>query len=62
LRIDLLVEEAVVVEVKSVERLRPLHDAQLLSYLKLARKKLGLLINFNVPLIREGIRRKVLTS
>jgi GxxExxY protein len=56
-RIDLLVAETVVIEVKAVERLLPVHDAQLLTYLKLARKRLGFLINFNVPKIKEGIRR-----
>lgn len=62
LRIDLLVEEAVVVEIKSVERMLPVFDAQLLTYLKLSGKQLGFLINFNVPLIRDGIRRRVLTT
>jgi len=56
-RIDLLVEDTIIVEIKAVERLLPLHDAQLLTYLKLARKRLGFLINFNVPKIRDGIRR-----
>jgi GxxExxY protein len=56
-RIDLLVEDAVVIELKAVEKLLPLHDAQLLTYLKLARKRLGFLINFNVPRIKDGIRR-----
>jgi GxxExxY protein len=57
LRLDLLVEDSVVVEVKSVERMSPVFEAQMLSYLKLAKKRLGLLINFNAPRIREGIRR-----
>lgn len=56
-RIDILVEERVIVELKSVDRLLPVHDAQILSYLRLAQKKIGLLINFNVPLIKKGIRR-----
>ena len=56
-RIDLLVEEAVVVEVKSVDRLEPIHEAQLLSYLRLAGKHLGLLINFNVKILKTGIKR-----
>ena len=51
----MLVEEAVVVELKAVERLAPIHEAQLLSYLKLSGHKLGLLINFNVLHLREGI-------
>lgn len=56
-RIDILVEERVIVELKSVDRLLPVHDTQILSYLRLAQKKIGLLINFNVPLIKKGIRR-----
>lgn len=56
-RIDLLVGDAVIVELKSVDRLRPIHEAQLLSYLKLSGKKVGLLINFNVKLLKDGIRR-----
>ena len=58
-RIDLLVEDAVVVELKSVEDLLPIHQAQLLSYLKLSGKKLGLLINFNTVHLKNGIRRLV---
>ena len=60
LRLDLLVEDAVVVEIKAVERLQPVFDAQLLTYLKLSSKRLGFLINFNVPVIKDGIRRRVL--
>jgi GxxExxY protein len=56
-RLDLLVEQRVVLELKAVERLIPIHEAQLLSYLKLSRLPLGLLINFNVRLLRDGIRR-----
>lgn len=56
-RMDLLVEEAVVVELKAVDRLLPIHKAQLLSYLKLADLRLGLLINFNVKVLKDGIRR-----
>jgi len=59
-RIDLLVDGIVVVEIKSVEKLGPIHDAQLLSYLKLGGWKVGILINFNVPVLKDGIRRKVL--
>ena len=59
-RLDLLVENTVVLELKSVERLMPVHDAQLISYLKLTQCSVGLLINFNVPLLKRGIRRKVL--
>jgi GxxExxY protein len=58
-RIDLLVEDQVVVELKAVENLEPIHEAQLLSYLKLSKCKVGLLINFNVKILRKGIRRLV---
>jgi GxxExxY protein len=56
-RLDLLVENAVILELKAVERLLPIHDAQLLSYLKLSGLKLGLLINFNVQHLCDGIKR-----
>jgi len=56
-RLDLLVEDAVVVEVKSVDRLEPIHDAQVLSYLRLSGRHLGLLINFNVKMLKTGIKR-----
>ena len=56
-RLDLLVNDAVIVEVKSVESLAPIHEAQLLSYLKLADCKIGLLINFNVKMLKLGIKR-----
>ena len=59
-RIDLLVEDEIIVELKAVDRNDPVFVAQLLSYLRLAHKKLGLLINFNVPLLRKGIRRIIL--
>ncbi len=59
-RLDLLVGDAVVVEIKSVEALAPIHDAQLLTYLKLGGWKVGLLINFNVQVLTQGIRRRVL--
>ena len=58
-RIDLLVEGCVVVELKAVERILPVHDAQLLSHLKLSGHKLGLRINFNVLHLKDGIRRIV---
>ena len=58
-RVDLLVENEVIVEIKSVETILPIHEAQLLSYLKLGRKRVGLLINFNVPRLRDGIRRRI---
>lgn len=57
--IDLLVENAVIIELKAVEALLPVHEVQLVTYLKLADMKLGYLINFNVPLIKQGIKRKV---
>jgi len=56
-RIDLLVEDTVIVELKCVETLLPIHKAQLLTYLRLANKPLGLLLNFNVVHLREGIKR-----
>ena len=59
-RLDLLVDERVLVEVKSVERLGSIHVAQVLSYLRIARVQLGLLINFNVPILKYGIRRVIL--
>jgi GxxExxY protein len=59
-RLDLLVAGAVVVEVKSVSCIEPVHEAQLLTYLKLGGWKVGLLINFNVPLLKDGIRRRIL--
>ena len=59
LRLDLLIGNDVVVELKSVDKLLPIHKAQLLSYLKLSKKKVGLLINFNVELLRDGIVRFV---
>ena len=58
-RIDLLVEDEIVVEVKSVESLAPVHHAQLISYLKLSDRRLGLLLNFNVARLVDGISRKV---
>jgi GxxExxY protein len=60
LRIDLVVENAVVVELKAVEEMKPLFEAQLLTYLKLSGKRLGFLINFNSPLLKQGIKRMVL--
>jgi len=59
-RLDFLVEKAVVVELKTVESLLPIHEAQLMTYLKLTGCKLGLLINFNVPLLKNGIKRVIL--
>jgi len=59
-RLDLLIENSVIVELKCVDKLQAVHDAQILTYLKLMNLRLGYLINFNVPVIKEGIKRKVL--
>jgi len=59
-RLDFVVEGYLIIEIKSVERLSPIHEAQLLTYLKLSGLKLGLLLNFNVPLLRDGIKRMVI--
>ncbi len=59
-RVDFLVDDCVIVELKSVERILPVHEAQALTYLKLSSLRMALLINFNVPLIKDGIRRLVL--
>ncbi|OIQ96526.1 hypothetical protein GALL_214630 [mine drainage metagenome] len=59
-RLDILVEDRLIVELKAVERLLPIHEAQLLTYLRLSQRRLGLLINFNTPLIKDGIKRLVL--
>lgn len=60
LRLDLLVEDSVVIELKAVERLLPIHEAQLLTYMKLSGLRLGFLLNFNTPMLRDGIKRMVL--
>ena len=57
---DLIVDDAVILELKCVEKIHPVHEAQLLTYLKLSGKRVGLLINFNVPLLTRGIVRRVL--
>ncbi len=59
-RIDLIVNKAIIIEIKSVDALAPIHTAQLLTYLKLADKKLGLLINFNETDLKKGIKRLIL--
>ena len=59
-RIDFLVEDLVILELKSVDSLDPIHEAQILTYLKLTGLKVGLLINFNVPVLRDGIKRLIL--
>ena len=56
-RIDILVENIVLIELKSVDQLAPIHEAQILTYLKFSNKKIGLLINFNVTLLKNGIKR-----
>ncbi|HEX9963206.1 MAG TPA: GxxExxY protein, partial [Pyrinomonadaceae bacterium] len=56
-RMDLVVESLVIVEIKAIERILAVHEAQLLSYLKLANKPLGLLINFHVPVLKSGLKR-----
>ena len=59
-RIDLLVENKIVVELKSVEEINPIHEAQILTYWKFAQKNVGLLINFNVTVLKNGLKRYVL--
>ena len=59
-RMDLVVKDSVVVELKAVEKLEPIHEAQLLTYLRLSGMRIGLLINFNVPVLKDGIKRFVL--
>ena len=61
-RLDFLVQNAVIVELKCVEKIMPIHEAQLLTYLRLAHKQAGLLINFNVGLLRDGVVRKALSK
>jgi len=58
-KLDLIVDDSVILELKSVNKLEPIHDAQLLTYLKLTKCRLGMLLNFNVPLMRDGIKRIV---
>jgi GxxExxY protein len=60
-KIDLLVDKRLIVELKSVEVLAPIHTAQIICYLRLTGKQLGLLINFNVPLLKSGVKRVVLS-
>ena len=59
-RMDVVVDNRVVVELKSIERILPIHEAQLLTYMKLSGLKTGLIINFNVQVLKEGLRRMVL--
>lgn len=58
-KIDLLIEDTIIIELKAVGVMLPVFDAQIISYLKLADKRIGLLINFNVPLLKDGFRRVV---
>jgi GxxExxY protein len=58
-RIDLLVDDRIVVELKTVDKVLPVHEAQLLTYLKLYHRQIGLLMNFNVPVLKDGIKRMV---
>jgi GxxExxY protein len=59
-KLDLIVDDRIIVELKAIDALATIHEAQLLTYLRLTNKRLGLLINFNVPLLREGLKRIVL--
>ncbi len=59
-RADLVIENKVVVELKCVDEISPIHEAQLLTYLRLSKLRIGLLLNFNVPVLKDGIRRRVL--
>jgi GxxExxY protein len=59
-RMDIVVEDQVIIELKTVERLPPIHEAQMLTYLKLSGIRTGLLLNFNVPVLKDGIRRMLL--
>jgi GxxExxY protein len=61
-RLDLIVEGRVIVELKAVERLLPVHESQVISYLKMTQMPVGFLVNFNVPLIKDGMKRLVLTE
>jgi GxxExxY protein len=59
-RIDILVEDTIIIEIKSVERLSALHEAQMLTYLRLSGRKIGLLMNFNAVTLKDGLRRFIL--
>jgi GxxExxY protein len=58
-RLDMVVEDEIIVEIKAIEKLLPIHDAQLLSYLRLTKKRVGLLMNFHVPVLKNGLKRIV---
>jgi GxxExxY protein len=59
-RLDILADECVIIELKSIETIAPIHEAQLLTDLKLANVRLGFILNFNVPLMKQGIKRMVI--
>jgi GxxExxY protein len=59
-RLDFVVGESLILEIKAMEKLEPVHQAQLLTYLRLSGKRIGLLLNFNVPVLKDGILRRVL--
>ena len=59
-RLDMLIEDCIIVENKAIDKLLPIHDAQLLTYMKLKRCKIGFLINWNVKLLKDGINRRIL--
>ncbi len=59
-RLDLVVEDRVIIELKNVERILPIHEAQILTYMKITNKKIGLILNFNAPLMKDGIKRMIL--
>ncbi|TWT01259.1 GxxExxY protein [Reyranella sp. CPCC 100927] len=59
-RLDIVVDDCLILEIKAVERLIPIHEAQLLTYLKLSKLKVGLLLNFGAPMLKEGIKRLIL--
>jgi GxxExxY protein len=58
-RLDMVVEDEIIVEIKAIEKLLPIHDAQVLSYLRLTKKRVGLLMNFHVPVLKNGLKRIV---
>jgi len=60
LRLDVIVEDLIICEIKAVDKINPVYEAQLLSYLRLTGKRIGFLINFNVPVIKNGIKRIIL--
>jgi GxxExxY protein len=59
-RIDILVEKSIIIELKSADSIIPVHEAQILTYMKLANKNIGLLVNFNVTLLKNGLKRYIL--